>query len=141
MMRHDENLYSRRTHLREDFAEAVKGSLRKIVRTRSAELRVECYLAEPEFNARIDQLDALADLLDPRRPLSRKGEELRVEAMLAEEGYQPALARLERLANLIVAFIAWIVRLLFGGTVERGAEYETAEPLAVEEQSYPEPAP
>jgi hypothetical protein len=119
----------------------AKRSARQIGRARSAEFRVECYLAEPGFDARIAQLEALADLVEPSRPLSRRGEELRGEAMLAEEGYQPALARLERLASLIVRFIAWIVRLLFGGTVERGQEYETAEPLAVEELSYPGPAP
>jgi hypothetical protein len=83
----------------------------------------------------------LADLVDPSRTLSRRGEELRVEAMLAEEGYQPALARLERLAELLVAFIAWIVRFLFGGAVEKGLEYETAKPLTVEEPSYPGLAP
>jgi hypothetical protein len=73
--------------------------------------------------------------------MQRRAEELRVEAMLAEEGYQPALARLERLAELLVAFIAWIVRFLFGGAVERGLEYEAAKPLTVEEPSFPGPAP
>ena len=64
-----------------------------------------------------------------------------MEAMLGEEGYQSVLAQLEQLAILIVAFIAWIIRFLFGGTMERELEHETAEPLAAEEPSYPGPAP
>jgi hypothetical protein len=121
-------------------AVATRG-LRKVIRARSTEHRVECYLTEPDFNAKLEQLEAMADLLDPTRPICRAAEDLRVETMLAAEEYQPVLLLLEQFAIFIFAFIDWIVRFLCGSSPERERENEMPGPLTVEEPSYPGLAP
>lgn len=61
--------------------------------------------------------------------------------MLGEEEFQPVLTQLERLAALVLAVIAWLIRLLIGGSVVPEAAQDTSAPLADEAPSYLGPAP
>jgi hypothetical protein len=97
----------------------AKRSVRQIVRARSADLRVERYLAEPELASRLDQLEALADLLDPSRPLQRMAEDLRVEALLSTAELQRQISLLEEMAADLVTIVVWIWQFLFGSVDDR----------------------
>jgi hypothetical protein len=114
---------------------------RQAVRVRAAVYRIERDLDEPEFAAKLSQLDELADLLDPTRPLQRRAEELRVEALLRTEEFQPAFGRLEALMLLIFKLFAWIVGLLFGSQPSGAVGVDYVEPLDLDELSCLGPAP
>lgn len=73
--------------------------------------------------------------------MRQRAEETRAEMMLNEPEFVPSISAIEELALFLVRLLPWLFTVLFGGTMEKGLEYETAEPLAVEAPSYPGPAP